>query len=217
VEKGDITITIDKYDEDYFEHGISKGISGYERYRWMPEKTFPMVDAYIRLLGIRRTKDILDFGCAKGFVVKAFNLLGYHCWGCDISEYAITHAEPEAKDLLTLIQPGKILTDLYDVAVPFDFIIAKTVFEHMYPAEIRETLEQLALLSNDLTKLLVIVPIAIQNGGKYILSCDEADITHLIRATLSGWVKLLESGFWELVEARTNYDCINDEKAELEV
>ena len=31
-----------KYDKDYYENGVAKGISGYENYRWIPELTYPM-------------------------------------------------------------------------------------------------------------------------------------------------------------------------------
>ena len=63
------------FDENYFERGVETQTSLYQNYRWMPEQTIPMVMTIIDYLKIQRGATVLDFGCAKGFVVKAFRLL----------------------------------------------------------------------------------------------------------------------------------------------
>ena len=65
------------YDADYFLRGKQTGRSLYENYRWLPDLTIPMVAAMIRHLGIKPDDKILDFGCARGYVVKAFREMGY--------------------------------------------------------------------------------------------------------------------------------------------
>ena len=81
-----------KYDEDYFERGVETGKSLYSNYRWIPELTIPICAELIMQLKIGPEDTILDFGCAKGFIVKALRLLHREAYGVDISEYAIKQA-----------------------------------------------------------------------------------------------------------------------------
>src|SRR5436305_1382867 len=83
-----------QYDEDYFLRGKESGKSLYSDYRWLPELTIPMVCAMIRHLGIGPDDTVLDFGCARGYVVKAFQELGYIAYGYDTSEWAVQNADP---------------------------------------------------------------------------------------------------------------------------
>ena len=71
------------YNESYFERGLESGLSLYQNYRWIPELTIPMAMTIIDFLGIKRHQTILDFGCAKGFLVKAFRLLYRSAYGVD--------------------------------------------------------------------------------------------------------------------------------------
>lgn len=45
-------------------------------------------------------KRILDVGCAKGFLVKAFNEKGIETYGVDVNEYAVSNAPVEIKSKL---------------------------------------------------------------------------------------------------------------------
>lgn len=40
---------------------------------------------------------VLDVGCAKGFLVKAFAELGVEVWGVDVSEYALASASDDVR------------------------------------------------------------------------------------------------------------------------
>src|SRR3954469_1999410 len=83
----------DQFDSDYFLHGKQTGKSLYEDYRWMPELTIPMVERMIAHLGIVKGDTILDFGCARGYAVRAFQQLGYDAWGIDCSGWAIENCD----------------------------------------------------------------------------------------------------------------------------
>ena len=78
------------YNRDYYESGIENGISGYRNYRWMPELTIRMAHCLIQDLSIDKSHSVLDYGCAKGFLVKALRLLDIDAFGLDVSEYAIS-------------------------------------------------------------------------------------------------------------------------------
>ena len=82
------------YDENYFERGLQLGISGYTSYSWMPELTLKMAEFLAEDLNLRN-KTALDFGCAKGYLVKALRIYGIEAYGYDASEYAISQAPKE--------------------------------------------------------------------------------------------------------------------------
>jgi ubiquinone/menaquinone biosynthesis C-methylase UbiE len=45
-------------------------------------------------------KRVLDVGCAKGFMVKAFSEQGIEAWGVDVSEYALATAPEDIRKRL---------------------------------------------------------------------------------------------------------------------
>ena len=85
------------YDEEYFERGIENKKSCYTNYRWIPELTIPLAFSMIEYLKISPEEKILDFGCAKGYLVKAFRLLHRQAFGYDISDYAKESAPYDVK------------------------------------------------------------------------------------------------------------------------
>ena len=99
-----------EYDEDYFENGIKTGKSCYENYRWLPELTIPMAMTIIDLLKIQRFETVLDFGCAKGYLVKAFKLLYRNAFGVDASPYAIANCDSEVANRCFLMEEVFVLS-----------------------------------------------------------------------------------------------------------
>jgi len=57
-------------------------------------------------------KRVLDVGCAKGFLVKAFKEQGIEAWGVDVSEYALSTAPEDVREHLYRV-------DLNKDALPF--------------------------------------------------------------------------------------------------
>jgi SAM-dependent methyltransferase len=99
--KTDEVIAISRqYGELYFDGPRIYGYGGY-RYdgRWIP-----VAKDIVAHFGLGPGHRILDVGCAKGFLVK--DLLGVcpglEAFGLDISEYALTHCEPEVVGRLHL-------------------------------------------------------------------------------------------------------------------
>ena len=187
---------VEIYDQDYFERGIATGKSLYENYRWIPELTIPLAMTYIDLLGLEREHEILDFGCAKGYVVKALRMLYRNAWGCDISHYAIEAADCDTKPFLK--------QSYYDKAVPFirrfHWIIAKDVLEHIQ----RENLQPLLVELREFCQgMLVIVPLG--ECGKFNVPAYNLDTTHKIAESIYWWTDQFRDGGWEVKMAE--YQC----------
>lgn len=170
------------YDETYYERGVELGISGYSNYRWLPKLTIPMCQAIVAYLKIETHQKILDFGCAKGFTVKAFRQLGFNAFGIDISEYAIANADPEVRQFLTLSDhPTQV----------FDWVISKDVFEHI-PYDAIDNV--LMTLSQTCRQLFCVVPLG--ENGKFVVPEYEHDVTHVIRENRDWWLQKFElAGF----------------------
>lgn len=172
------------YQKDYFECGIQTGKSLYTDYHWMPEMTVPMAMTMIDYLKIRRIDRVLDIGCAKGFLVKALRWLGREAYGVDISDYAISKADPEIKRYLYKQVPKE----------HFHFAIAKDTFEHI---PIRNLRSLLTNLNADV--LFIIVPLG--DGKRYNIPAYELDATHIHRQPLIWWKELLEAKKWTVRSA----------------
>lgn len=80
-----------QYGEMYFDGPREYGYGGY-RYdgRWKP-----VAKDIIDHFNLKPGDKVLDIGCAKGFLVKDLLEQGIDAYGVDVSEYALTHCEPE--------------------------------------------------------------------------------------------------------------------------
>jgi hypothetical protein len=144
-----------------------------------------MAARLIEYLGITEKDTVLDYGCAKGYLVNAFRLLHREAYGYDISDYAVANAHPDAIKYVS-----NTLSNFYD------WIISKDVFEHI-PYE--DILNVMVDLSNRCRNMFVIVPLGMINdkGEKqYAVPAYELDKTHIIREDIGWWKNLfVKSGF----------------------
>ncbi len=177
------------FDKDYFENGVATGKSLYTNFRWLPEMTIKFVHKIIKLLNLRETDKVLDYGCAKGFMVKAFRLLDIDAYGCDISEYAISNADPEVKSFCRLSDSSAIPFENVD----FNWVVCKDVLEHLNESEVQTFLEDAYKKSNN---LFVIVPLGIND--KYIIPSYALDSTHILAKDREWWEAKFESAGWGL-------------------
>lgn len=192
----------DQYDVDYFLHGRKSGKSLYDNYRWMPDLTIPMCKVIAEHCGIKDTDSILDFGCARGYVVKAFRELGYLAWGTDISRWAIENADEAAKQYLYLDDgmPDVLPHD-------FDWVIAKDVLEHV--GMVQHAVKSLQCIAQK--GIFVVVPLGHGMDG-YIVPEYDKDVTHIHRMSLKTWAGMFMRPGWS-VEARYRLNGIKDNYA----
>jgi hypothetical protein len=195
------------FGEDYYLRGPERGLSNYTDYSWRPELTIPVCKLMMRYLraqtnrertrevpatggyqSVRMPDSILDYGCARGYYVKALRSLGYEAWGYDVSEWAIENCDPASKAFLT--------TEITEITENgFDFILAKDVLEHIASEELGGVIELFIELTKEAA--LVIVPLSPENGGqrpeaRYVSPVDNADATHKIAWTLDEWLSFIQ-------------------------
>lgn len=170
------------FDEKYFEDGVRNRVSAYENYRWMPERSIREASSIINNI---KFDTVLDYGCAKGFMVYALRLLGKEAYGADVSQYAVKNCHPNVKDYLQVIENTEQLTGGWDL------IIAKDVLEHIPKDVIPSVLSE---LRRRCKTIFVAVPLG--DGKRYRIREYEMDITHIVREPEEWWLKtIVEAGF----------------------
>jgi len=185
-----------KFDADYYERGLETGRSCYQNYRWMPELTIPLAMTIIDYLGIKRNSRILDFGCAKGYLVKALRLLYRDAHGVDTSKYAIENADPDVKDYCGTVDIPPL---------EYDYIIAKDVFEHI---EITRLKKELEWLYNRSSKMFAIVPLG--ENKRYYSEKNNLDKSHIICEDSAWWTSFFAANKWYVKDFRYRIDGIKD-------
>ena len=174
------------YNEDYYERGLETGKSLYTNYRWIPDLVIPIARVIIDHLGIKRDQAVLDYGCAKGYLVKALRMLGRDAYGVDISEYAIKNADAEVREYC-------VLRDDFKTSKIADFCIAKDVFEHIPENEISEVLDWIDAHAQE---LFAVVTLGDENG--YFAPIANLDETHVTCKNGDWWCAIFIENGWEI-------------------
>ena len=169
------------YNREYFERGVQEGISGYTNYHWRPEYVLPMANQLKKMFG----NDIiyLDYGCAKGFLVKALRMLGCDAYGYDISEYAIQNCEPEVT---------KYVSSKEVPVTSAHVIIMKDILEHVP----EDTIVPLLTETYQHCQGIVVAVIPLGDNGLFRIREFELDKTHVTKQDEVWWTnKFKEAGF----------------------
>lgn len=180
-------MSADQFDEDYFLRGKETGKSLYENYHWMPELTIPMVQAIIDHCGIEVDQLVLDFGCARGYTVRAMRHLHRCAFGIDCSEWAITNCDQSVKDFLYCRNGGHE----NHINGLFDWVIAKDVLEHV--PQVADVVTN--LMGHARMGVFAVVPLGYGEDG-YVVPEYDLDVTHIHRMTLQTWAGLFMRPEW---------------------
>lgn len=171
------------FDQDYYENGVKKGISGYENYHWMPTRSIPEAITICENINFQT---VIDFGCAKGFLVHALNLLGKNAIGVDISEYALQHCLPQVKDKVHLLDKP-----LSEMGLKTDLLIAKDVLEHIPEENIDGVLSEFYQVCD---QAFLVIPLG--DNDLFRIREYEIDKTHVTRKDEEWWFnKIKKAGF----------------------
>ena len=195
------------FDEDYFIKGKLSGKSLYENYRWLPHLTKPMAKALIRFNNLQKTAKVLDFGCARGFLVRALTEEGIETYGTDISEYAIANSDPLIRDKLSLFTKNTFEPNLNRKKYGgIDLMIAKDVFEHIHPKDLYEILASAATF---IKRAYILVPLG--DKGKYRIGDYENDASHVIAENEKWWEDLFKACGFFVEQFRYRVDGIKEQ------
>lgn len=170
--------SVNLYDEDYFLRGKQSGKSNYENYSWKRDLTVFCASRMALFMGCRIGESILDWGCARGYYVKALRLLGYEAFGYDISEWAIENADEEVRSICS-----NVLTDQQH-----HWIFCKDVLEHVEQPYLDGAIEVMLRLAKK--GILIIVPLGI--NGRFLAPQDNEDKTHINCFDLPEWLNLIQ-------------------------
>lgn len=124
---------------------------------------------------------VLDLGCNKGFLVKAFREMEADSYGCDISHEALSSSPTEIRDYLKLLD---ITTDKLPFDnEEFDLITMLDVVEHLSSFDL--TLSELNRVLRTRGLIYISTPSPLTN-----MYCD--DPTHINVHSKSFWINLFE-------------------------
>lgn len=179
------------YDEDYYERGRESGKGWLQNYRWMPLRSYREALAFIEYGAIAEAQRILDVGCAKGFLVRAFNQLGYDAEGCDISYYALFHAQQMGVDVWNCDSDGA----WHDHSMRYDIAVCKDVLEHIPHDALPLMLKNIAMVSR---RFMCVVPVG--ENGRYIIPEYHSEVTHVIVETPEWWGAAFEASGWKVID-----------------
>lgn len=115
------------FDEEYF----TSGTTGYKDYA-----DFRINEYKVEKILRYKPKNVLDVGCAHGFIVKRLNDIGIPAWGIDVSKYAVdnkAHQNIIEGDILDI--PFK---DGY-----FDFVYSGDMLEHIPEDQVGDAIFEL--------------------------------------------------------------------------
>ena len=196
------------FNKDYFIDGIAKGISCYENYRWIPELTYPMANSFYTFLNLNKNSNVLEYGCANGFLVKCLKDFGVNAYGIDISKYAISNCPIDISKNVSVI-----INNNLNIAIKktnfkkkkFDWVISKDVLEHIKPSDLNIILKQISKITK---KMFVIVPLGDKN--KYRIKQYHLDKTHIVIKNEAWWIKLFKKNDFKIEDVSYKVDGIKD-------
>lgn len=189
------------YDANYFEDGICSGKSCYINYRWMPEMTIKLAYNILKYLKLKDGERVLDYGCAKGYIVKALRILDIDAFGCDISEYAINHVDADVREYCHLIKQNNIFNHK-----TYNWLMTKDVLEHME----EDNIESLLIEAHDrIEKMFHIIPLAIE-PGIFVVPEYHNDPSHIQIQTKQWWYEKFEKHGWNVIDFQYQVNGIKD-------
>jgi hypothetical protein len=163
-----------------------------------------MAHHLITNLNINNNSKVLDYGCAKGFLVKAFRLLDIEAYGVDVSDYAINKLDSDVISYCKLIKSSK---DNLIFERQYDWLISKDVFEHMNHKELKDLL---SLSKKYVKNIFAAIPLGLEDSSGFIIQEYDKDITHVTSEPLAWWLNLFEENHWKVSSYSYKFRGVKD-------
>ena len=193
---------MNQFDEDYYERGVEKHKSGYTNYHYMPERSYSEAIEIVKKFADCET--VLDFGCAKGFLVHTLQKLGKYTAGEDISEYAIENCLPSVRDRVFHLNKEDIDDTL--VQIKYDLVIAKDILEHVPENEMLKTMDYLAARTNK----YLFAGIRLGDNDLFRIREFEVDVTHVTKKDEDWWIESFQEAGFKLKEFAYSMGAIKE-------
>jgi cyclopropane fatty-acyl-phospholipid synthase-like methyltransferase len=186
------------YDADYYESGKQSGKGWLENYRWMPRRTLKEAYGFIDYLGLDDSSYVLDWGCGKGFIVKALRILEIKADGCDISEYSLQFA-PDGCWNCSTDESWEQHRNQYT------HIIIKDVLEHLTVDQLKSQLQKFKIVA---PKIMTVIPMG--DNGLYRIPEYHTEVSHLIIENENWWRKTFFDAGWKVIKDTPHVNGIKD-------
>lgn len=184
------------FNADYYLNGPKTGKSCYVNYSWKPEISVPQAEGLSQYLGFSKSDSILDYGCARGYLVKALKALGFNAKGVDVSEWAINNSEPSVRKELKAIKSTLEIPNAQDSKKKFDWLVSLDVFEHIPAKELKGVLRD---LHSRAKKVFAVIPLAKTGlNGCFVTEDHHEDPSHVTILDKYHWIKLFKKAGWNL-------------------
>jgi SAM-dependent methyltransferase len=179
-----------QFTREYYEDGVRKGISGYENYRWMPTRSIPEA---LEIKNYFNPSSVLDYGCAKGYLVHALRMLGVQACGEDISDYAIENCHPKVKDFISKPNNSSFT----------ELVICKDILEHVHEEDLPELLTGLQKRGS---QFFFVIPLG--DEDRFRIREYEVDVTHVTKKDEEWWFDLFESCGYRLTNFSYSFGAV---------
>ena len=141
---------------------------------------------------LKKNNKILEIGCAKGFILKEFNLQNMDIYGLDISKYAIEESIFEIKDKLVCwdISKGTTFPNNY-----FDFIYCKETIPHINLKKIPKIIKEVNRIIKNKKNIFMEIQTSLNKKG--LNQIKLWDPTHKTLLLKKEWIKLFKEHDYE--------------------
>ena len=179
-----VPIPADWFDADYFDHGIKSNWQ--QGYHWKHFEGIFRDTAGFLMTAFPEARTFFDAGCAKGFLVRSLRETGLEAWGCDISAFAIEHADKIAAPYLTS-SPAEIFPWDRD----YDILVALHLLPQMTEQQAISFLRHAR--AHITTALVAAIPLFEDDCKR---DCGLGDAAHISRHNRQWWhERILEAGW----------------------
>ena len=161
------------YDEDYFLRGNEIGKSLYTDYKWLCLPTMKMALTLIEQFDLH-DKTVIDYGCARGYLVKALRRFDVNAIGVDVSEWALSNCDSEISDSVGHIEDHDRVCD---------FGICKDVLEHIDEKDMPSVFSFMEKFAKE---WFLVIPVG--DNGKFYIDNYNLDPSHVNIKPITGWV-----------------------------
>ncbi len=173
-----------KYEKDYFDGGDK--FPGYGKYSY-DGRYESKVHEFIKYFNLNIDMSVIEFGCAKGFILFEFYKKGFNnIKGIDYSDYAISESPEQIRSYLEVGDASNFKNKIL-----YDVIISKEMLPHLDIFNVEKFIYNL----NNISSTNALIYLEIQYGEsleeqKLILDWDPTHKTLLIK---DEWIHLFSN------------------------